>query len=173
MPLIPAQLPTIPAYNPTNYDPSSFNPWAIPANQTGGQYGFGTQQPGLGNTDPNAGITQLQMSGGYQGGYQVGQATNPYAAQLQWGQNQAAGYANQYTSQAPGMVNNINQSMQGLNNYAASSSYPSYPNAAGAGNQQAGGMSPMSTQQQPTTDTSNGAYGMNPWSLTGEAMTRK
>ena len=179
-PTAPGMIPTYSPYQAQNYDPSTFNPWAMPSSSpASSQYGFGSQMPGIGNTDPNAGITQFSGVNGYQGGYNIQPATDPYAAQIQWGENQAGGYASQATAQLPGMMNGLDQSQQGLNQYAASSGYPSYPNAAGAGNQMAGASQPAAQPMNTTNmagssdPSTGGAYGMNPWSLTGEAMTRK
>ncbi len=131
---------------------------------------FGTSgnfNPWAGTTDPTSG------------------SSDPYASQISSGEQQAVGYAGQYNAAAPGLQNNINQGMQQAGQYQQSTAaYPSYPNIAGAGSQTAG-ISAVPQMQAPmmagsgsggvgasdaTADTS---HGFNPWSLTGEAMTRK
>jgi hypothetical protein len=146
MPAMPTMNPVPQAYTPQNWS-GSFNPW----------------------------------SG--QGASQTAGSQNPYAAGISSIQNQATGYANSYSQQAPQMQAGINQGQQGMQQFSQNSSaYPSYPNIAGAGSQTAGVAIPQYTppkmmgsgdngagSQMTTTDTS---HGFNPWSLTGEAMTR-
>ena len=172
-PTAPQQIASIGQYNPTTYGQDGFNPWNInqSSSPASSQYGYGTQMPGY--TDPGTGITQQQGQNGYQGGYQVSNVQDPYAAQIQWGQNQAAGQAQNYTQQLPGMQQGLQQQQAGMQQYQNSvTPYPSYPNAAGAGLQNAGAQ-----QSNPSMGSggaqSTGAYGLTPWSLTGEALTRK
>ena len=144
-----------------------------------------SQQANPANYDPSAGISQLSMSGGYQGGYQIGQATDPFAAGITQDENLASSYANNYNSQLPQMQQNLQAAGQNLQNYQSSvaspSSYPSYQNGAGAGSQMAGvpqtAVSPMMGSGDAgagtSLSTSDTSTGFNPWSLQGEAMTRK
>lgn len=107
---------------------------------------------------------------------------NPYASGIMSMEGQASSDAGNYTQQMPGMQQSLNQGMQGAQQFEQSTSaYPSYPNIAGAGSQQAGipqiNTPPMSGaggkgaagSNMQATDTS---HGFNPWSLQGEAMTR-
>lgn len=133
---------------------------APPAAYTPQTFGS-TFSPWGGGTDPTSG------------------SQNPYAASIGTAESQAVGGANAYAAAAPGMQNNINTGTTAMNTYnTQSSAYPSYPNVAGAGSQTAGSgvagsnvqpvVSGQSGGAQPTTNSN----GFNPWSLTGEAMTR-
>lgn len=85
--------------------------------------------------------------------------------------NQFTQATNNYAAQAPALQANVQAGQQSLQQ----SAYPSYPNSAGAGSQSAGQPTLLGTGQagggygSPST---GGTYSLNPWSLTGEAMTR-
>lgn len=161
-----------------NFD-SRANPWAIP--------GQAPQTGPVGNTDPNAGINYVPGQNGYAGQYQVGDVANPYQAGLQAGM----GDISNLQGAIPGMQQQAGQNMwgamQGMSNYQQSvtgpGNYPTYPNAAGAGTNSFGG-GPGTTPISPMgglgdsgggsdPSSSDTAHGFNPWSLTGEAMSRR
>lgn len=147
MPALPVMNPVPQAYTPQDWSTSNFSPWSS------------------------------------QGASQTSGSQNPYASSIGSIEGQATGYANAYSQQAPGMQTGINQGQQGMQQFSQNSSaYPSYPNIAGAGSQTAGMAVPQyqapqmagagdvgAGSQMSTADTS---HGFNPWSLTGEAMTR-
>lgn len=108
---------------------------------------------------------------------------NPYASQIQGQESQYTNQASQYSAQLPQMQQQMAQGQQGVNNFQSnSSSYPSYPNSAGAGSQTAGQAIPQvaAPSMQGSGDAGVGtdmtaadtSHGFNPWSLQGEAMTR-
>lgn len=117
--------------------------------------------------------------------------TPTYAANGMMGTFQVPNYQNPYTDligQAQGMIGqDSNLAMSGINRAQGNISqlamqgnnYPTYPNGAGVGNQMVG-VSAGSAPQVPGTGfgtNSNStpnetSHGFNPWSLTGEALSR-
>lgn len=96
--------------------------------------------------------------------------TNPYDSIISQGQNMMSNDASVAGAQSTQANAAMNAQNQGLQSYQAQSAYPSYPNAAGAGSQTAGQVNTSNGYDMSTADTS---HGFNPWSLTGEALTRK
>ena len=122
-------------------------------------------------------FTPQYNSQGYQANYAYNPGANPWDSILSQGQNMAGQDQQLSQNQMNLSQQNLQSQMQQASQFG--SQYPSYPNAAGAGNQQAGQMQapPMegagsqglgSTQYPDPT-----SRGFNPWSLTGEAMSRK
>jgi hypothetical protein len=122
---------------------------------------------------------------GYMPQMQMQEQVNPYAQGIASSQNQMGYDQNQMQQQGPQMQGMMGSQMTQMQNYAGASSpsqsYPSYPNAAGAGNQ----MGMNIPQMQPPTMLGSGQQGnggsmnpttgsqaFNPWSLSGEAMSR-
>lgn len=108
------------------------------------------------------------------------QATDPYLGQVTQGVAQATADAGQALSQSQSLLAGINQGNQAISQMQQGSSspaaaYPSYPNAAGAGSQQAGNGTQNSSGQMdmPVNPATGSNYGLSPWSLIGEAMTRR
>lgn len=103
---------------------------------------------------------------------EVGALTSDYGTiEQQYAQNAAA---------QPAQQANINSLSSAATNYSTNSSaYPSFPNAAGAGTQTAGlqqvqqGPLGGSSAVQSADPSTAPAYGFSPWSLQGEAMTRR
>lgn len=117
----------------------------------------------------------------------------PYLGQPQYGANpwenvtnQSLGYYNQAnttaSTQIPNLQNSIYNTQNQMQAYGGSSAYPTFPNSSGIGSQNpSSGVSPMpvdnslmaaNPQSQQQAQPVSGSRGFNPWSLTGEALSR-
>lgn len=139
-----------------------FNSWASLANESG------LQSATPGNLD----LSPQYDPNGYMAQFTQPQQQNPYSNLIAQG-GQMAGLDSR-AAQNP--QSNLDAQNQNYAQYLAQS-YPSYPNAAGAGNQMMGQNTPQvpgtgvmgnGTQAQPTYASQS----FNPWSLTGENMSR-
>lgn len=106
---------------------------------------------------------------------------NPYSELLSQGQSLLGSDTKQASSMAQQGNQNLMNQMQSYGQYAQNTeAYPSYPNAAGAGSQNMGvpqyTQSPMIGSGQEgagvNQNLTNSSQGFNPWSLTGEALSR-
>lgn len=100
---------------------------------------------------------------------------NPWAGQVQGD----SAYASQQTAQSQQALGAAQQTMTNYSN--ATAPYPTYPNSAGVGSQNAfGSAPPQAASPAPATPTISGdgmlgtttSSGFNPWSLKGEALAR-
>ena len=139
-----------------------FNSWEALAKQS-------NQQP---STAQSYDLSPQYDPNGYMAQFATPDQQNPYSGLSAQG-GQMAGLDSRAAQNPQSSLNAQSQ------NYAqyAEQSYPSYPNAAGAGNQMAAqnvpqvpgtGVQGNGTQAQPTYASQS----FNPWSLTGEAMSR-
>lgn len=99
-------------------------------------------------------------------------------AQLQAGVTTETNANQLAATETPGLQAGITSATNTMNQYgtasapSASSTYPSFPNSAGAGSQTAGS-SEVTAGASGDPNTGAPSYGFSPWSLTGEALTRK
>jgi len=75
--------------------------------------------------------------------------------------------ANNAFAQIPNMEMKLQDRMGAMQAFADSTGYPSFPNAGGLGSQQ-----PFSSQPQVGSAGDSGSRSTNPWSLSGEALSR-
>lgn len=139
----------------TNNSLVGANPWASPTNPA--------------DAANNAGLAQLSTDQN---------TINQEMGQISSGEAMANGWATQSANSQASDTANINNLNTTAANYSTNSSaYPSFPNAAGAGTQTAGQVQqgPLggSSAVQSADPSTAPAYGFSPWSLQGEAMTRK
>lgn len=131
------------------------------------------QQANQTSTPGNIDLSPQYDANGYMNQFAYDPGQNPYSGIIAQG-SQMAGQDARAAMNPQSQVNSLNQSyMQYLAN-----SYPSFPNSAGAGNQQAGeapppqvpgtGVQGNGVQSQPVYASQS----FNPWSLQGEAMSR-
>lgn len=126
-----------------------------------------------GSGPPQINTAPTYASNGMMGTFQVPQYQNPYNDLISQAQGMIgadSGMAFQGMNQAQ---NNISQISQQANQY------PTYQNQAGVGNQMVGVSAGMAPQVPGTgmgnnqnTNPNNTSNGFNPWSLTGEALSR-
>lgn len=131
-----------------------------------------SQQAGQSESTPGSlDLSPQYDSNGYQAQFQMGAQQNPYDSLI----GQGSQMAGQDVRASQNNQSNLGGQQQNYMQFLASS-YPSFPNAAGAGNQMAAkapevpgtGVVGNGVQSQPVYASQS----FNPWSLQGEALSR-